>query len=168
MTNFGLLLIKKRLKSFGVIFLSQFLINKYINVVNKFNKLIEISYALYDKSSDKRCQHFSFILFKNRIISIGQNSVKTHPINIRNSVVGRDGSDLRHIKTTCSELAALIKLKNTTNIRYKKCVMVNVRIDRNKKINYSHPCAFCQSLLAYFNLKQVFFTNSFGKFEEYL
>jgi hypothetical protein len=83
--------------------------------VNKFKRLEEISRSLVDYNSSKRCHHFSFILHKNKIISIGNNSKKTHPLNLKNRKTslrtGEDFSDQKHI---CSEFSAINKLKNMT------------------------------------------------------
>jgi deoxycytidylate deaminase len=133
----------------------------------KFDKVVDISRALTLKDSPLRCQHFSFILYRNRIISIGQNSKKTSPKNLRNKHFSRSsGKDISHNKGTCSELAAIVKLKNTTNIDFKKCVLINVRIDKKGKMNNSKPCGSCRSLLSYFSFKKVFYTSPEG-FEEY-
>ena len=55
-----------------------------------FNKIIEVSYALINKhNADLRCRHFSFIIDRNRIISIGLNSLKTHPLNLKYRYVNK-------------------------------------------------------------------------------
>jgi len=131
----------------------------------KFKRLEEISKSLVDYNSTKRCHHFSFILYKNRIISIGYNSQKTHPVNLKNRKkslkTGEDFSDQKYI---CSEFSAINKLKNMTNIDSKKCVLVNLRYNRNGKVDMSKPCMSCENLLKFFNFKKVIWTNNDGDY----
>ena len=133
--------------------------------IDRFKRLEEISKSLLDFNSNKRCQHFSFILYKNRVISIGNNSKKTHPSNLKNRKTslrtGEDFSDQKHI---CSEFSAINKLKNMTNIDTKKCVLVNLRYNRNGEIALSKPCMSCENLLKYFSFKRVIWTDNDGNY----
>lgn len=129
------------------------------------NRLEEIAKSLIDFDDDKRCHHFSFILLKKRIIAIGVNYRKTHPLNLKNKVFSKwSGLDFSATKYTCSEFNAITKLKRMTNIDTKKCVLVNIRLDRKlKKVN-SKPCKSCQNLLRFFSFKKIYWTNEEGKF----
>ena len=133
-----------------------------------FKRYEDIAESLIDWSQDKRSRHFSFIVHKKRIISIGQNYAKTHPINLINRKVsvrtGEDFSDQKHI---CSEFNAITKLKNLTNIDTKKCSLVNLRYDRNKNLAYAKPCMSCKSLLTYFQFKNIVYSTNEGKYELY-
>lgn len=129
-------------------------------------RLEDIAYSLIDRSSNKRCHHFSFVIYKNRIIAIGQNNRKTHPINLVNRKKStKTGEDFSEEKHTCSEFNAILKLKNLTNINTKKCNLVNLRIDRNNKLAYAKPCESCKSLLSFFEFKSVEWTNEFGDYQ---
>lgn len=130
-----------------------------------FKRLEDIAESLIDWNDSIRCRHFTFILNKRRIVSIGVNQKKTHPINLKNrkvsSTTGEDFSDQKH---TCSEFSAIIKLKNLTNIDTKKCILVNLRYDRNKRIALASPCMSCISLLKYHEFKKVIWTNNYGDY----
>ncbi len=132
----------------------------------KFNKLVDIAIAMFDPERDLKSFHYSFILYKNRVISIGQNNRKTNPVNIKN-LPHKEAKVIESIKGTCSEYHAIQKLKSKTNIQTDKCIMINIRIDRNKDISYSKPCNYCRNLLRYFNFKRVYFSTPAGKFEIY-
>lgn len=138
------------------------------SIVSKshFKRLSEVAESLIDWTENVRCRHFSFILYKKRIIAIGTNKPKTHPTNLINRKVsvktGEDFSDQKHI---CSEFSAITKLKNLTNIDTKKCTLVNLRYDRNKKVNSSYPCMSCRSLLSYFEFKNIYCSDSTGNFQ---
>ena len=74
-------------------------------------KIVEISYALMDKSDfKKRCRHFSFICSGKRILSIGINNSKTHPINLNFDYVNRQKKYIRDVVGTHSEINAVLKI----------------------------------------------------------
>lgn len=130
-----------------------------------FKRLEEIAESLIDWDDSVRCRHFSFILNKKRIVAIGLNQRKTHPVNLKNRkvsiITGEDFSEQKHI---CSEFSAINKLKRLTNINTKKCVLVNLRFDRNKKLAFAKPCMSCKSLLKFHKFKTVWWTNNDGKY----
>ena len=133
----------------------------------KFKRLEEIGESLIDYSSSKRCHHFSFILYKNRIVAIGSNNKKTHPTNLKNPKIStKTGENFSDQKFTCSEFSAILKLKRLTNIDSKKCTLVNIRYDRNKKLALAKPCMSCDNLLRYFLFKKIYSTNNKGEYEE--
>lgn len=121
-------------------------------------KAKELTYALYDPEWEPRCQHFSFIFLKGRIITIGKNSLKTDPTNLLNPKFGAG---------TCSEWDAIKKFKNKTNISYNKVVIINTRLNRKKEISIARPCPGCSNLLRHINPRAVFYTNNIGEFEQY-
>lgn len=132
----------------------------------KYNYLKDISKALAPKHpSDQRCRHFSFILNKKKIITIGFNNQKTHPINLKYRFVNRKNIPINDLVGTHSELNALIKL-GTDDVS--GLVLVNTRINRNGEIDLSMPCTGCQSFLTTLNFKKVFYSTKSGNFEQFL
>lgn len=135
----------------------------------QFKRLEDIAMSLVDWGDSIRCHHFSFILNKKKIVAIGTNQPKTHPRHLQNRKVStRTGLDFSHQKHTCSEFNAIIKLKNLTNIDTKKCTLVNLRYDRNKKLALASPCMSCVSLLKFHEFKTIVFTNNSGHYEHYV
>lgn len=130
-----------------------------------FKRLEDIAKSLIDWSDPVRCRHFSFILNKKKIVAIGTNQQKTHPTNLKNrkisTTTGEDFSDQKHV---CSEFNAIIKLKNLTNINTKKCTLVNLRYDRNRRLALASPCMSCISLLKYHEFKKIIWTNKNGEY----
>lgn len=136
--------------------------------MNKFSKSIELSLALYKPESRiLRCQHFSFIFYKDRLISIGQNNNKTNPIHLINRKISKEGKNVSSFAGTCSEYDAARKLKRLTNIPFNKCILINIRVDNNRRLNFSKPCGSCRNLLEYLEFKEVYFSNESGQFEQY-
>lgn len=129
-----------------------------------FNKIIEISYALINKhSADLRCRHFSFILDRNRIISIGLNSLKTHPLNLKYKYVNKNNQSISNIVGTHSELSAVIKLGQEDCSDF---TLINTRINRNNRLDFSAPCSGCCDMIQQLNFKNVYFSNNEGKFQK--
>lgn len=118
-----------------------------------FFKYTDLARAMRPHDHDLRCFHASFLVRQGKILSIGMNSAKTHPINLGLPYFGRDNKDFRLNCGTHSEVRCLLK-----KVFFNKAIMVNVRIDRNGEIANSRPCKGCQSFLARFNIPEVYFS----------
>ena len=120
----------------------------------QFKRLEELAISLIDTNKYKRCYHFSFIIYKKKIVSVGTNASKTHPANLKNRKISkRTGEDISEQKHTCSELNAICKFKKLTNIHTEKCTLINLRYDRNWNIAIAKPCMSCENLLKNFILQ---------------
>lgn len=119
-------------------------------------RLVDLAKNLivYD-NIDLRCRHFAFILNKSKIVSIGRNSRKSHPINQKYGYF--DGSGLH------AEACAVIK---SGDIDHSKHVLVTFRIDRNDQIAMGKPCKHCQKLLRDVAFKEIYYSNELGEFEK--
>lgn len=132
----------------------------------EFNKALETAQALFDPNYPIRCQVFSFAFHRSRLIAVGRNQDKTHPLNLVN-VLRFNTGEIHRNKLTCAELNLCQKLKRTTNIPFNRITVVNIRLDKNRNIRMSRCCGSCQSLFGYLQPKAVYFTNDFGQFEKY-
>lgn len=125
-------------------------------------KVIEITYALAGKCRHtKRCRHFSFIFENKRLLSIGMNSPKTHPLNLKYNYVNKQKNNISDVIGTHSELSAVIKLGE------EECcglTLVNTRINRNNKLDYSYPCAGCLDMIKKLKFKRVIYSDRNGGF----
>jgi len=127
---------------------------------NILKKCTEISYALLKKHGDYRCKHFSFIFYKNRLLTIGINNPnKTHPKNKKIGFFNRKGEDISDTIGVHSELSAILKLGEED---CSKLTLVNTRINRNFKLDLSKPCNGCTSLLTQLNFKKIYFSTNNG------
>lgn len=133
-----------------------------------FDKIKEIAFAFNRDLFPGRNLHLSFIIYKGRIISIGQNSRKTHPINLRNPKISKEGVDISGFRGSCSEWSAVNRLKNLTNIPVNKCSLINIRINKLNEMRNSCPCNSCFGLLSHFAFKEVRFSNDRGEFEKFV
>lgn len=128
-----------------------------------FDKVIEISYALIDEHiTNQRCKHFSFIFDKNRLVSIGMNSLKTHPWNLKFNYINKQKINIRDIIGTHSELNAVLKIPNQNCYGL---TMINTRINKKNEIDYSKPCNGCMDMIKTLGFKKVYFTTKNKNFE---
>ena len=108
----------------------------------------------------------SAAIYKNTFVAIERNRSKTHPFNLYNPLKCKNG-DLKVKDRVCSEAALIIRLKNTTNFKFHKLEMINIRIGKNLKIGMARPCFSCSVALRFFEFKSVYFSNQDGEFEKY-
>lgn len=132
--------------------------------MKNFKKYIEISKALVPNPDTFKTFHTTFIVRKGRIQKIGINQSRTHPRNLDYNYVGKDGTDIRTMVGTHSELSAILKYGKED---CSDCVFINVRIDKNSNPTMAMPCIGCQDILKQVNYKRVYYTDENGQFREW-
>tara|TARA_R100000152_G_C6623277_1_gene73277 strand:- start:108 stop:506 length:399 start_codon:yes stop_codon:yes gene_type:complete len=108
---------------------------------------------------DCSCKHVSFVVKKNKIISIGVNRAnKTHPLARKYGA---------RFSTIHSELDAIIRAYREKD--FDRCTLVNVRLSsvsmsRNIPVTRkAKPCPSCMKLiLGCENIKEVYYTTNKG------
>lgn len=114
------------------------------------SKALKIALDLKDIPNAKTI-HFSFLVKKNKIISIGWNTYcKTHPI------ANKFGHRENNIH---SELSCIInhKRKSLRNI-----VMINIRINKRGEIRNAIPCESCKKMLAFYKIDNIIYSTDRG------
>ncbi len=121
------------------------------------DKIISISNELKHVPNGSN-KHFTFIIHRNRILSIGWNDYNlSHPKLVKNGY-GLCGMH--------SELSAIIRYRgNQELLRY--CTIVNTRINSFGELGMSKPCPICTRLIQTWGFRKVFFTNREGNWEQY-
>lgn len=123
-----------------------------------YSKLINKAKGLLSEKQGKY-RHFSFILYKNSILSFGTNCpTKTSRLAFE---FGYE-FPYRH-----SELDAIARFPEPNKFLC-RCSMVNIRIGRKDNILVSRPCKDCQKVLKAFNIGEAYFSNEWGRFEKLL
>lgn len=116
------------------------------------DKIITLTHDL-KHLPDGRNRHFTFIVKRNRILSIGWNSTKTHP---------RANKYKYRFDAIHSELSAVLKFKgNLSDLR--DCVLINSRINSLGIIGYAKPCKFCLDWLGNLNFRKIYYSSHEGK-----
>ena len=118
------------------------------------NRLVDIAQGIeIEKQINKRTRHYAFILNKSKIISIGRNKLKSHPKILKYKYPEN--------ATIHAELSAIIK---SDSLSHKNNKLITFRFDKSGELNNGKPCKYCQRLLSSVGFKQVWYSNSRGKF----
>lgn len=125
---------------------------------------LEIARAAYPSTykEKKESLHWSFIWKKGKLLSLSTNDKRTHPLNSYNSKYIEKGR--------CSEFNGFIKLRyiSPDGPQWHLCTLVNVRIDRERRVCNSRLCPACQNLVQYLGIKRIYYSTNEGNFEKYL
>ena len=97
----------------------------------------------------------SVLVHKNRIVSVGINSYKTHPM-----LVNRTPWPFLH-----AEQHAIIR-QGTDNCE--GLVLYVARVLKNNDLALAQPCDVCNDLIKEVGIKQVIYSIDAGGFEEYI
>lgn len=112
-----------------------------------------------------RNYHATFALQGSKLIAIGINKAKTHPLNLRNRKKNSSGIDFSYSKFSCSELVCLNSVRRKTTIPFSKLTLINFRIDREGNLAMAKPCKSCESLLRFLEIRKLYYTNNEGEFD---
>lgn len=104
-------------------------------------------------------RHYTLIVDGAAILSIGTNhKFKTHPL------AKKFGHRFAAIH---SELDAIRRLKYPIDdIRQYGYDVVNIRLNKDKKVLLAKPCLSCQAMLYTFGIKKIYFTTNHAKIEK--
>lgn len=111
--------------------------------MNRLTKLRKIANQL-KHLPESREKHFSFIIRRNKILSIGWDSYKTHPLSAKFGYWG---------EVTHAELSCLLNYNAPYQLN--KLTFVNVRVSGGM----AKPCANCMRLLKKYGVEEVWYTN---------
>jgi len=105
------------------------------------------------------------IVYRNRIISVGLNSMKSHPMAAK---YGKN----QHAIFLHAEVAAIKNALREIGVDdFSKCDIYITRVKKEKPFTkkfvwgLAKPCAGCERAIAEFGLKRVIYTCDDGKYE---
>jgi hypothetical protein len=119
-------------------------------------RLLSIAFDLRD-CCEAENRHISFLLDKNRIVSVGFNS------NYKYSKITRGmgyWASSRH-----SEIDSYIKLRDKNLMPYLS--LVNIRLSKTGTIGMACPCDKCLNFLSIVSPRRIFYTTADGSFARY-
>lgn len=107
----------------------------------------------------KRTKHVAFLLRGNKIISVGVNSNRSHPLAKRLKAP-------RFTESQCAELNVCLKigLNHRDSLPdFSLLTMIVVRVRKCGKLGMSKPCIGCQHLIRQCGFKDVYYSNENGE-----
>jgi deoxycytidylate deaminase len=121
------------------------------------SKLIEIVRSL-KSVPNARNRHFSFILLRNRILSVGWNDGhKTHP---KAKELGYRFDNIH------SELAVILNFTYSLEL-LRRCSLVNIRVNRLGQLRMAMPCKQCLPWILSLNIGDIWYTDHTGQIVKY-
>lgn len=104
------------------------------------------------QESEFKHKHASCICHKGRVLSIGTNQRKTHPLQAKYS--DKDARVWLH-----SEIDAIVQVINRHGAEIlKDCELFNLRLTRGGNIGNSKPCEGCSRAIEAFEIGRVYWT----------
>jgi len=116
-------------------------------------RTVELAFAMTPTIRELRTTHVSFLIKSGKIVHIGWNKNKTHPINLQHPY--HAGAVGLH-----SELDVCLKSGKDDLSGHE---IIVIRVDRNNKLAMSKPCVGCASVLKQFGIKDVWYSNKDGE-----
>lgn len=101
---------------------------------------------------DLRCKHAAFLVEKGKVISIGVNKEKSHPIQKQFSRF--PNMTYLHAEIDC--------LKSIENFDINKTTLYILRLDNNGNYAMSAPCIGCQRFLQQMQVKRIVYSINNG------
>jgi len=127
----------------------------------RINKCIEIARCLKKHKETGRSFHCTFVYEKSKLLCIGYNNYnKLHRRTKFGAYLGYKDNPEKYIASIHSEIDALIKLGRTD---CSKLTFINIRIDKNEKVNMAKPCNNCANILLGIGFKRIYYTDANGK-----
>lgn len=121
------------------------------------NRVLELARTICPLNFERRTSHVAFLVKKNKIVQIGINLAKSHPITKNYKY-----QDHQHTGVH-AELNVCIKSGKEDLSKYK---LVVIRINRHNQTTNSKPCIGCQGVIKQFGVGQVWYSTDNGNFEQ--
>src|ERR1035437_3340786 len=109
----------------------------------------------------RRFKHTAALVHKGRVISIGFNSLKSHPFQVK---YGRNKDSIYfHAEVDAIKNA----LKNYSVEFLQHTTLISVRKKPDSSVGIAKPCSGCERCIAEFGIKEVYWTDEFGRLVSY-
>lgn len=117
-------------------------------------RLFDLSKALSPIHRCHRCSHIAYLLKHNKIVHIGFNKIKTHPLLKYYP---------KHSNGIHAELDVIMKSNMDDLSSY---TLVVIRVGRNGKITMSKPCKSCQNIISQYNIFECYYSDFNGNLKK--
>lgn len=113
--------------------------------------------AMSELSEFKQYHIGAVAVYGHKIISSGNNSNKTNPIQKRLNA-HRFDVDTRH--TVHAELACLLPLINRKDINFSDVSLYIYRAHKSGDLALARPCASCEALIRSLGIRNIYYTGN--------
>lgn len=124
----------------------------HFNTEIKNDSIFNLLLASAETVDLKSHRHAAAISYKGKVLSVGKNQKKTHPMMLKYQT--DDHKIYLH-----AEIDAIIKTINAhgTDI-LRRCELYVLRLTGGGNVGYSKPCRGCQKAIDAFGIKKVFWS----------
>lgn len=130
-------------------------------MTKKDKRFFQIARVISQLSTHKRFKIGAIIVCKNKLISAGTNSEKSHPVQKRYDKE-------RGFKTHHSCHAEIRAILNSKLSDLSGCTIYTYRETKNKGLAMARPCAACLRMIKDYNIKIINYTTATGFCREIL
>lgn len=102
-------------------------------------------------------KHFSYLLYRNNILSVGYNHPKT------STLAQKLGFYDKMKYGTHAEIHAILNFPYGED-RLRRCKLINIRIGAKGDLRIAKPCPICTNALDKFQISDIIYTDSDGRF----
>jgi hypothetical protein len=120
-----------------------------MNIEHVLQNYVPIAKPL-SMAMERQKKHISLIIYKKKIVAVGQNIFKTHPDTFR---LGYRCAEMH------SELDAFRKIPKS--LRGEKLILLNFRFNRFGNFRNSKPCSVCEKWCSEI-FHKIYYTNDDG------
>lgn len=118
-------------------------------------KKLAVAVTMASNEGGKRSKHVAFLFKGNKIVAVGVNSNRTHPL-------AKKLKAARYTESQCAELNACLKvgLNHRDEIpNFGMLTMIVVRVKKCGMLGMSKPCVGCQHLIKQCGFKSVYYSD---------
>lgn len=127
-------------------------------------KLKEVLSSVALNSDHHRSKHSALILYKNEIISVGFNRIKSHPFQKKYAKANEAiflHAEISAIKQSLRRITLKELSKSTMYV-----ARIRLNTENKPHFMYSKPCDGCMRAIAEFDIQKVFYTEDGGNLSQ--
>lgn len=127
-------------------------------------KLKEVLASVALNSDHHRSKHSALILYKNEIISVGFNRIKSHPFQKKYA----KANEAIFLHAEISAIKQSLRRITLKELSKSTLYVARIRLNNENKPHfmYSKPCDGCMRAIAEFDIRKVFYTEDGGNLSQ--
>lgn len=127
-------------------------------------KLKEVLASVALNSDHHRSKHSALILYKNEIISVGFNRIKSHPFQKKYA----KANEAIFLHAEISAIKQSLRRISLKELSKSTMYVARIRLNNENKPHfmYSKPCDGCMRAISEFDIRKVFYTEDGGIFNQ--
>ncbi len=102
-------------------------------------------------------------VYKNRVIAVGFNNCRSHPMQAKYNQKRRFTKNDKPSKDSLhAEIHAMVQIMNDTNIDFPKVKLYIARVKLDSTLSMSRPCPACFAMIRDLGIRHIYYTSDTG------